>query len=80
MTGAIKLHLVVSVPSGNIAMDITLQMRRQFAGDQGPGKDSRSLIAPCTQHLRLSLGHLSNRSAEAVQVYKQGLSGAHAMP
>lgn len=80
MTGAIKLCLVVSVPSGNIVMDITLQMGRQFAGDRGLGKDSHSLIAPCIQHLQLSLGHLSNGSAEAVQVYKPGLSGAHAVP
>lgn len=37
-----------------------------------------TLIAPCTQHLQLSQGHLSDRSAKAVQVYELDVSGIHA--
>jgi len=58
MTGAIKLGLVASVPSGNFIMDITSQTGQRSARDRGPGKDSRSLTALCTQHLRLSLDRL----------------------
>lgn len=65
MTGAVKLHLVVSVPSDNIAMDITLQTGERSAREWGPGEDSRSLIALGTQHLLFCPGHHSNRSAEA---------------
>lgn len=38
MTGTIKLRLVVSVPSGNTVMDITLQTGRRSAGRPRAGQ------------------------------------------
>jgi len=66
MTGAIKLGLVVSVPSGNIVMDIALQAGCGLSGTERCARTLISLAAPCTQHLQLNLGSLANRSAKAM--------------
>lgn len=66
MTGAIKLSLVVSVPSGNIVMDITLQAGCGLPRTEGWARTLIALAAPRTQHLQLNLGSFANRSAKAM--------------
>lgn len=66
MTRAIKLSLVVSVPSGNIVMDIALQEGCGLSGMEHCARTLISLAAPCTHHLQLNLGSLENGSGKAM--------------